>query len=678
MFYIKYIYIMIDNKKNNFLENINGFEVYDNYRWLEDYSNQEVKDWIDKQNIQTEEKLINDNYNVFYKELEKGLDYDAYTNFSKKEDKYFFRKRLSGEDQWSVYMRDNLNGEDLEIITTKNNRESIDYFSPSKTGKYVIYGISKSGDEIADLFVKDLDKNEIIQEIKNCRYSSIAWMDNESGFFYTRNPKKGTVPDDELSMHAKIYFHNIGEDSNKDKLIFGEGRPKDDMLKIKISPDNKYLSIRVANDFSKNDIHIYDINNESTKHLIKGYNSSFSLVFLKDKILLQTNHNANNNKILQNSYKKMFDGLDSWKEFVSEKDNILNSFNVTKNKIILNYTENIISKSEIIDHEGNFLKELPLPDNSTIGKISSSLKEEEFFYNYQSFIIPKMMIRFNPEENKFEEFIKTKNTINSENYIVKQKWTTSKDGVKIPMFIFHSKDIELDGKNPTIITGYGGFGLSREPAFISSYIPFIKRGGVFVVSNIRGGGEFGKSWHDAATKENKQNSYDDFIACSEYLIENKYTNSKKLGCMGGSNGGLLVSVVGVQRHDLFIAICSHVPLTDMVRFHNFGMASRWIHEYGNPEDKEELKNILKWSPYHNVEKDIKYPTFLFTTGEKDNRVDPLHARKMCAIIQDTKDNKSLIFTEKESGHGAGKPIKKVLEMQARVLSFFKTNLDLKM
>jgi prolyl oligopeptidase len=290
---------------------------------------------------------------------------------------------------------------------------------------------------------------------------------------------------------------------------------------------------------------------------------------------------------------------------------------------------------------------------------------------------PNISFRYDPILKKYQEYRRAENPINPDDYVIKQEWYFSKDNTKIPLFIFHKKGIELNGNNPTILYGYGGFGNIESPSYMRNNIPWIKRGGIFAIANIRGGGEFGDDWHKQGIKDKKQNSFDDFICAAEYLINKKYTNSNQLGIFGGSNGGLLVSAVGIQRPELFKAICSKVPLTDMVRFPKFGIASRWIHEYGNPEIKQDLFNILKWSPYHNVKKDIKYPDFLFTTAEKDTRVDPLHARKMVAMLQEnSKENEVYLYTEKDAGHGSGKPVIKIVENQAMLLTFFSKRLGL--
>jgi prolyl oligopeptidase len=480
-----------------------------------------------------------------------------------------------------------------------------------------------------------------------------------------------------MTMHSKVYFHIIGTDPTNDKMIFGKDRPKDDMLVLSLSPDNKYLSIGVSQLGGKNDVFIYNTETKETTELIMNHDSRFFVTFLKSKVLIFTNYKSNNNRLLWSSYENLFSPIEEWKELVPEREYLLKSINCSEDKIILEYIHNVTSKVEIIDHDGNSLEDVPLPENSSIKSITTNLHEKEFFYGVVSFLFPLVRYRLNPDNDKFEVYQKMDNPIDPEEYTSKQEWCTSKDGTKIPMFILHKKGLVMDSTNPTILYGYGGFGSKQTPNFMRNYIPWLERGGIYVLSNIRGGGEFGKEWHKSGIGENKQNSYDDFIASAEYLISKKYTSSKNLGILGGSNGGLLVSVVATQRPDLFNSVCSRVPLTDMVRFPKFGMAVRWTHEYGNPDTKEGLENILKWSPYHNVKKNNEYPNFLFMTGEKDSRVDTLHSRKMTAILQDTnKENDVLIYTETNTGHGAGKSMSKIIKSRALLLNFFSKKLGL--
>ena len=449
------------------------------------------------------------------------------------------------------------------------------------------------------------------------------------------------------------------------------------MLEITLSPDGRYLGIEASQTWTENEIYIYDRERKEIKPVITSIASKFSGIFLRDKVLLNTNYKANNYRVLESSYEDVYRPVDEWEEFIPEREFLLESIQATSNKILVEYLVNVCSEVIVFNYQGEEIGKIPLPNYSSLAGISARPEEEEFFYGVESFVFPKILYRYDPVTETYSEYRRTDNPIDPDQYEVRQEWYTSKDGTKVPVFIFYKKGLKLNSKNPTILCGYGGFGSNQTPSFMRNWVPWIERNGVFAMANIRGGGEFGEKWHKDGIKENKQNSFDDFIAAGEYLIAQKYTDNDHLGILGGSNGGLLVSAVGVQRPDLFKAICSRVPLTDMVRFPHFGIAVRWVHEYGNPEVKEDLENILQWSPYHNVKEGVEYPNFFFTTANKDTRVDPLHARKMAACLEEVnKSNCVLVFTEMEAGHGPGKPIVKIVESQALILTFFAKYLDL--
>lgn len=669
-------------KKQDIVDEINGIKVVDPYRWLENSDNDEVQEWIKLQNQLVDKILKNKNFELFSSELEKNFKVVNFSNPVPVNGKYFYTERQSDEDQAALYVKKGLDGVPVKLFDPNGKKDgntvTIDYWDESRTGKYIAYGISEGGDEMATLYIKDTDTNEELSEkIIHCRYSSVRWLPDDSAFFYTRNPRPGSVPKNEEHLHTKVYFHVLGDDPDNDTLIFGEDRPKDDMIGIGLSPDGRFLSIQVSRTWTENEIYIYDRETKENKTLVSGLQSKFSIRFLRDKILLITNYQANNYRVLWSTYDELYKPLDEWKEFISEREFLLESLRVTKSKILVEYLINACSEVTIFDYEGKEIGKIPLPKYSSLAGISARREEEEFFYGVDSFIFPKILYRYDPTTSAYNEYRKTDNPINPDNFEVKQEWYISKDGTNIPMFIFHKKGLIRNGKTPTILYGYGGFNNNQTPSFMKNWVPWIERNGVFAIANIRGGGEFGDKWHKGGIKENKQNSFDDFIAAGEYLISQKYTNKEHLGILGGSNGGLLVSAVGIQRPDLFNAICSKVPLTDMVRFPKFGIAVRWIHEYGNPEVKEDLENILKWSPYHNVKESIKYPDFLFTTANKDTRVDPLHARKMAAMLKGVNsENNVLVFTEMDAGHGPGKPVIKIVENQAIILTFFTMKLGL--
>jgi len=394
--------------------------------------------------------------------------------------------------------------------------------------------------------------------------------------------------------------------------------------------------------------------------------------------MFSENYRANNYRILSASLEELHKPLDDWKEFFREREYLLKSVVITKEKILLEHLVNVCSEIIILDHSGNETEKIPLSKYSNLVGISARRTEKEFFYGIESFTFPKITYRFNPEKNNYEEYQRTDNPVDPADYVVKQEWYKSKDGTNVPVFIYHKKGIILNSKNPTILYGYGGFAKNQTPWFSRNWVPWIECGGIFAVANIRGGGEFGEEWHKNGIKENKQNSFDDFISAAEYLIAQNYTDANHLGIMGGSNGGLLVSAVAVERPDLFNAVCPRVPIIDMVRFSKFGVAVNWIHEYGNPDVKSDLENILKWSPYHNVKNGTEYPNFLFTTANNDTRVTPMHARKTASFLQSVnKENKIFLFTETEAGHGRGKPISKIVEVESLVLAFFSLELGLR-
>jgi prolyl oligopeptidase len=670
-------------QKEIIIDEICGIRVSDPFRWLEGAEKPEVKDWIKEQNKQVDLELKDGNFNTFSNELVRNFKTTTFSNLVPIKGQYFYIERQPDEDQSVLYVKKGLNGNPVILFNPNGkktgNTVTIDYWTPSRSGKYVAYGISEGGDEMSTIYIKNVHTlTDMPEKILNCRYASICWLADDSGFYYTRNPRPGTIDNKDESMYMKVYFHKIGTDSDIDELIFGENRPKDDMINMTLSLDDKYLAIHVSNEWTKNDIYLYDTITKKITPLITGFSAHFSLHFLNNKVVIYTNYKANNFKILWNTYEEMSKPIDQWEVLIPEKEHILESIRFTKSKILVEYLVNVCSEAVIFDYNGKEIEKIPLPKYSSLDGVSSRREEDEFFYSVNSFLFPRIIYRFDPVTSEYYKYRKTENPINPEGYQVKQEWYPSKDGTIIPMFIYHRKGLILNSSNPTILYGYGGFNHSGTPSFMRSWVPWAERGGVFAVANIRGGGEFGDKWHKAGIYKNKQNSFDDFISAAEYLIKSKYTNKEKLGILGASNGGLLVSAVAVQKPDIFKAVCSRVPLTDMVRFSKFGMAMRLAHEYGNPDIKEDLERILAWSPYHNVKEGVRYPDFFFTTANKDTRVDPLHARKMAAMLQTSnKENNVLIFTETDAGHGSGKPVVKIVESQSLLLSFFAKKLGLK-
>lgn len=669
-------------RKTNYTDVLHGITIPDPYQWLEDGESAEVHAWSQTQNAYTDLHLKNERFSVFSNELEKDF---AFTNFSNPypvHGNYFYTERKPGEEQPSLYLKKGLGNEALKIIDpnglTPGSITSLDSWMPSHNARYLAYALSVAGEEMGTMHIRDLESgNDLSEAIPQCRYSQVQWLPDSSGFFYTRHAWPGTVPKNEEHLHEKVYFHRLGQNPEQDPLIFGEGRPKDDMLDIALSQDGKLLVIGAAQNWTKNELYLYDTETKATAPLVSGIEAKFSFFFTENTAVILTNYKADKYRALSLPLSEMQTPIDSWKEIIPEKEYLLQTLAVTKDSLIAEYLKNACSHVVMFDHQGKETGSLPLPDYSSLAGIASRKEEAEFFYGVDSFTRPKVSYRYAPDSKAPEKYRETENPINSENYTVRQEWFSSKDGASVPLFIYHRKDLDLTQAHPTILYGYGGFGNTDTPYFMRSFVPWIERGGIFAIANIRGNAEFGEEWHKAGTKERKQNTFNDFIAAGEFLTQKGYTDTPHLGILGGSNGGLLVAACITQRPDLFGATCSKVPLTDMVRFPQFGMAMRWVHEYGNPEIREELETILKWSPYHNAREHTNYPPTLFTTATKDTRVDPLHARKMAALLQaiNTK-NPILLFTEPDAGHGPGRPVKKIVENQALVLSFFAGNLQL--
>lgn len=669
-------------KKEKIRETIHGISISDPYRWLEG-NTEEVKMWVNEQNIRTQSDLENDeSFKIISDEISQTFQSLSFSNPISVGGKYFYTEREPGQDQGVLKYKVGLDGESVIIFDPntedKNGLMFISNWIVSRTGKYVAYATSKAGDEMSTIFIKDIERDELLSDvILNSRKANVSWMPDDSGFYYTKNQSPKDVSGMENHLYEKVYFHRLGEEEKEDKLIFGENRPKDDMIGLSISLDGKFLCIDVSHNWTENEIFIYKTETSELVQLITKIGAVFSLLFLEDKVLLRTNYKANNYRVISSPIHSFFKQIDQWDEFASETEDVLEDIYASKDFVLLSYMHNACSEVIICDYEGEQIGLLPLPRLSTLMGISGRRTESEFFFGVESFTFPKMVYRFDPETKVFSIYRKMDNPIIPDEFTILQEWYASKDGTQIPMFIVHKKGIERDGKNPLVLYGYGGFSSSEMPGFLRGWIPWLKRGGIFAIPNIRGGGEFGKKWHEDGIKDKKQNSFDDFIAAAEYLIKMKYTVPNKLGILGGSNGGLLVSVVSVQRPDLFAATCAAVPLTDMVRFPRFGMAVRWVHEYGNPENKEDLISILKWSPYHNV-LNKTYPSFLITTAENDSRVHPLHARKFAAILQELSENKTVYVKEEtNAGHGVGKPVWKSIESQALKINFFFKYLGLK-
>jgi prolyl oligopeptidase len=661
-----------------------GNQVADPYRWLEDDKSEETKAWVDAENKITQEYLAQIPFrNKIRERLTQLWDYPKISAPFKKGGHYFVFKNDGLQNQSVAYIMDKL--EEAERVILDPNKLSDDgtvaltNFAPSEDGKYLGYGISRGGSDWRELFVKDIATGKDLDDhIMWAKFSGISWFKN--GFFYSRypEPKKG----DELkgvNSNSKIYYHEIGTSQSQDKLIYEDPQHPEWGFSADVTEDNKYLIIPVTQSTSGNALYIKNLKkNGKVIKIIENFDNDYWVIDNDgDKLLVLTNYNAPKYKVIAidiNDYSQ-----DKWSDFIPEKEGVLQSVSIVGDKIIAKYLKDAHSHVEIYDLSGKYLYDLELPVLGTVSGFGGKKTDSITFYTITSFTTPATVYKYNVYTNKSEKYQETKVDFNADDYVTKQVFYTSKDGTKVPMFIVHKKGIKMDGNNPVLLYGYGGFNISLTPSFSVVRLVLLEQGVIYAQMNLRGGGEYGQEWHKAGTKMHKQNVFDDCIAAAEYLISEKYTSKGKIALQGGSNGGLLVGAVVNQRPDLFDVAFPAVGVMDMLRYHKFTIGRYWATDYGTSEDSEEMFNyLISYSPVHTVKDNVEYPAILVTTADHDDRVVPAHSFKYIATLQEKYkgNNPVLIRIETKAGHGAGKPTAKIIDEYTDIYSFMFYNLGI--
>jgi len=660
----------------NVVEVIHGQKVEDPYRWLENWETPEVRRWVDEQNGYTRSILAQlPGRQRIEKRLDELLSIGDIGTPRVRKDRYFYEKREGKQNQPVLYMRHGLEGKE-KILMDPNMMDKeglvvLDWWYPSDDGELLAYGLSKEGSEQSTLHVMDIETGENLpDEIPRTRACTVAWKKDKSGFYYTRYPKSGEVPQGEENYHRHVFYHALGTESDEDKKIFGEDRDMEDWPDVHLSPDNRFLLMTVYQGWTKSEMYFRDLqNSDKFVPIVEGVDAMFSGEIVGEHLYLYTNYKAPKYRVLRVDLKKP--SMDNWEELIPEGESVLEGSQVIGNKIVAQYMQNASSRLKIFSVHGGFLKEIELPALGTAYGLNGEWDGSEALFSYQSFFIPPTIYHYDLKTDNLYLYDRVKNDIDSTLYEVKQVWYPSKDGTKISMFVVHKKGLKLDGNTPTLLTGYGGFNNNRTPSFQRNRFLLLESGGVYAVPNLRGGGEYGEEWHRAGMLENKQNVFDDFIAAAEWLFSNNYTSPSRLAISGGSNGGLLVGASLTQRPDLFRAVVCGNPLLDMLRYQNFLIAKLWIPEYGTAEDPEQFKYLYQYSPYHRVLDGTSYPATLLLTSESDTRVDPMHAFKMAARLQSaiSEENPILLRFETKAGHGVGTPLSKLIDEYTDVWSF---------
>jgi prolyl oligopeptidase len=673
-----------------------GTKVIDSYRWLEKSDLPETQKWVTEEMSYTRALLDPlRGRDAIHRRLTELLSIGVVNPPVIAGRHYFYTKREGMQNQPVLYVRDRLDGPDRVLVDANqlaaDGTVALDWFQPSENGKYVAYGISAGGSEVSTLHVIETKTGTILPDtIERTRAASIAWLHDNSGFYYTRYPKKGDVPPGQEMYNRHVFFHLLGTDPETDDPIFGEGRDEEDWPSVSLSNDDRWLLISVSQGWTKSELYLQDLKSDRpTSRLTTGKNFLYSADVYDGKVYITTNEDAPRYRVFVTDAGN-FD-RDAWKEIIPQSDAVLQGAAVFGGKLFTQYEQNASSQLKLFDLDGKKISDIVLPAVGTVFGTSGRWNHNEAFFGFQSFTMPPSIFRVElgpvkvdtkPEGPSGETIGLTSlwtkveaPSIDPSAYEVAQEWFKSKDGTRVPMFVVHKKGLTKTGKNPTLLTAYGGFNVSLTPTFSRSAYLWMEHGGIFAVANLRGGAEFGEDWHRAGMLDKKQNVFDDMIAAAEHLISEKYTDKNHLAIQGGSNGGLLMGAMMTQRPDLFRAIVCQVPLLDMLHYQDFQIAKLWIPEYGSSENPEQFKWLYAYSPYHHVKSGAEYPAVLFMTADTDTRVDPMHAKKMAALMQAearngaSKTRPILLRIESKAGHGAGKPVAKQIEEFTDVYSF---------
>ncbi|MHA2365107.1 MAG: prolyl oligopeptidase family serine peptidase [Candidatus Hodarchaeales archaeon] len=666
-------------RKDDIKENFHGTEVTDPYRWLEDADSEETLSFVEKNNIIVNDYLQSPKKKRIKERLTEIWDFPKYLAPDKKEDRFYYWKNEGLQGQPILYSQ-TTEQSDVKVVLdpntlSKDGTTAVTSHSISKNGKMIAYTTAVHGSDWQVIKIIDTETGQVYPEvIEDVKFVKAAWKPDNSGFFYSKFPKGE-------STHNKVFFHEMGTEQKEDLLIYERPDAEDYLFYPKVTEDGKYLVLHIYQGTKiENRIYFKNLKDDSEFiRLLDEADAAYEFIGNNDTTFyIKTNLDAPKEKIIAiDSTKPSKDFVDVIPEH--ESDVIDQVILVNQDHFAISFLHNAHHILKIYQNE-NFIQSVDLPTLGTIFdyQLKGNQADKEFFLVFVSFLYPPTVYRFNFDSSTLTTFFETNmKSFDQTAYITKQVYYKSKDGTKIPMFLTHKRGISLDGENPTLLYGYGGFNISMTPGsrFRPDQLFWVEQGGIYAVANLRGGGEFGKSWHEAGMLENKQNVFDDFIAAAEYLCNQNYTNSSKLAIQGGSNGGLLVSACMTQRPDLFGAVICNAAVIDMLRYHKFTIGHFWMTEYGDPDNPDHFPFMYAYSPLHNVKEGETYPPMLILVADTDDRVMPAHGKKFAATIQTADRGKNPIFlrTETKAGHGLGKPTMKMIDELADVYTFlFKT------
>ncbi len=664
--------------KKPVVDSIFGTTVIDNYRWLENDKSPETEAWVKAENEVTFDYLSKIPYREQLKDRLTALwNYEKVGTPFIEGDYTYFSKNNGLQNQSVIYRKKN-DADEPEVFLDPNTfsddaTTSLGAVSFSKNGKTAAYSISEGGSDWRKIIIIDTASKTIKEDtLVDVKFSGISWYKNE-GFYYSSYTKpKGSELSAKTDQH-KLYYHKLGTSQKEDAVIFGKiPSEKHRYVSGYLTEDFRYLVISAQISTSGNKLFIKDLsglNNKLVTILDNVKSDTYVIESSGSKLFLQTNLNAPNQKVV--TVDATNPTPENWVDFIPETENVL-SPSTGADYFFATYMIDAVSKVLQYDFNGTLIREVRLPGVGSASGFGGKKTAKELYFSFTNYNTPSSSYKYNPKDGTYTSYWKPFIAFNPDGYESKQVFYASKDGTKIPMMITHKKGVEFNGKNPTILYGYGGFNISLMPSFSIANAVWMEQGGIYAVANLRGGGEYGKKWHDAGTQLKKQNVFDDFIAAAEYLIQKNYTSSNYLAISGGSNGGLLVGATMTQKPHLMKVVLPAVGVLDMLRYHTFTAGAGWAYDYGTANDSKEMFDYLKgYSPVHNVQKGVKYPATLITTGDHDDRVVPAHSFKFAAELQDKQsgENPTLIRIETNAGHGAGTPVTKTIEQYADIFGF---------
>ena len=662
-----------------------GTEVADPYRWLENDTSAETNAWVEAERKVTDDYLSHIPFRAALKDrLTALMNYERYSVPGKRFGRYIYSKNDGLQNQSVIYIQ--YPDKEPEVLLDPNKLSddgtvSFGGGSQSNDGKYYAYLIQRSGSDWVEIYVMDIATKELLPDhIEWAKFTGASWY--KDGFFYAAYDKPVAGKEfSNVNENHKIYYHKLGTSQDQDQLFYSNPAQPRYFHQVDLTEDEHYMFLFESGQGAGSTLWIRDMQDKKGKFVQIADNMDcqyMPIEVINDQLYIYTNYDAPKGRVVKVSAKAP--QMKNWKDLIPETDNVLVSAQMAAGKMILTYDKDAANHSYVYDLDGNMLHEIALPTFGEVG-FSSRYDEPEVYYGFTSFVYPMTVFKYDIEKNESTVFRAPKVDFNPEDFTTEQVFVTSKDGTKVPMFLTYKKSMVKDGKNPTFLYGYGGFNITLNPGFSTSRIPFMENGGIYAQMNLRGGNEYGEDWHLAGTKLQKQNVFDDCIACAEYLIKESYTSSDYLALNGGSNGGLLVGAVVNQRPDLFRVAVPQVGVMDMLRYHLFTIGWNWASDYGTSEDDEAMfKALYAYSPLHTIQsgENVHYPAIMVTTADHDDRVVPAHSFKYAATLQaaQTGNEPKIIRIDSKAGHGGGKPVAKVLEEQADIYSFILYNMGL--